>query len=44
VRHDGIVGPLIRPFYAAADRLGVYEAQRGLKLVLVLAYRREAKR
>jgi malonyl-CoA O-methyltransferase len=40
VRHDGIVGPLIRPFYAAADRLGAYEAQRGLKLVLVLAYRR----
>lgn len=40
VRHDGIVGPLIRPFYATADRLGAYEAQRGLKLVLVLAYRR----
>ncbi len=40
VRHDGIVGPLIRPFYAKADRLGAYEAQRGLKLVLVLAYRR----
>jgi len=44
VRHDGVVGPLIRPFYAAADRLGAYEAQRGLKLVLVLAFRREAKR
>jgi malonyl-CoA O-methyltransferase len=40
VRHDGIVGPLIRPFYSAADRLEAYEAQRGLKLVLVLAYRR----
>jgi malonyl-CoA O-methyltransferase len=40
VRHDGIVGPLIRPFYAAADRLQAYEAQRGLKLVLVMGYRR----
>lgn len=40
VRHDGVVGPLIRPFYATADRLDAYEAQRGLKLVLVLAYRR----
>jgi len=44
VRHDGVVGPLLRPFYAAADRLGTYETQRGLKLVLVLGFRREAKR
>jgi malonyl-CoA O-methyltransferase len=40
VQHDGVVGPFIRPFYVAADRLDAYEAQRGLKLVLLLAYRK----
>jgi malonyl-CoA O-methyltransferase len=44
VRHDGLVGPLIQPFYAAASRLEAYEAQRGLKVVLLLAYRRAAVR
>jgi malonyl-CoA O-methyltransferase len=42
MRHDCVVGPMIRPFYAAASRLDAYESQRGLKLVLLLAY--EARR
>jgi malonyl-CoA O-methyltransferase len=42
IRQDGIVGPLIRRFYSAASRMDAYESQRGLKLVLLLAY--EARR
>jgi malonyl-CoA O-methyltransferase len=39
-RRDGVVGPAIRSFYAAAERLDVYEVQRGLPLVLALRFRR----
>lgn len=35
---DGVVGPLIQPFYAEAHRLAAYAAQRGLPLVLGLAF------
>lgn len=41
-RREGVVGPDIRAFYARAGRLPQYEAQRGLPLVLALAFRREA--
>ncbi|HEU0014515.1 MAG TPA: class I SAM-dependent methyltransferase [Longimicrobium sp.] len=40
-RRDGEVGPAVRPFYERADRLGSYEKQQGLRLVLALAFRRE---
>jgi malonyl-CoA O-methyltransferase len=39
-REEGAVGPLLRPFYERAGRLDAYEQQRGLKLVLALAFRR----
>jgi len=39
-RREGRVGPVLRSFYARADRLGAYEEQRGLPLVLALAFRR----
>jgi malonyl-CoA O-methyltransferase len=37
---DGVVGELIRGFYARADRLDVYERQLGLPLVLALRFTR----
>jgi malonyl-CoA O-methyltransferase len=37
-REDGSVGPLVRPLYQAAGRLGAYQEQLGLRLVLVLAF------
>ncbi|HEX2092273.1 MAG TPA: class I SAM-dependent methyltransferase [Longimicrobiaceae bacterium] len=37
---DGVVGPSVRPFYARAGRLGAYREQRGLPIVLALAFRR----
>lgn len=39
-RTNGVVGPMIRSFYADAGRLAVYEQQMGLPLVLVLLWRR----
>jgi malonyl-CoA O-methyltransferase len=41
-RRDELVGPGIRRFYADAGRLGAYEAQRGLPVVLVLVHRRRS--
>jgi malonyl-CoA O-methyltransferase len=41
-RRDPPVGPPIRAFYSRAGRLDAYESQRGLRLVLALAYRRVA--
>ena len=38
-RRDAEVSPAIRSFYADAGRLDAYEAQRGLRLVLALAFR-----
>jgi len=38
-RRDDCVGEPIRPFYERAGRLAEYERQRGLRLVLTLAYR-----
>jgi malonyl-CoA O-methyltransferase len=40
-REDGAVGPELRGFYQAAGRLEAYEAQRGLNIVLALAFRRQ---
>ena len=40
-RMDGCVGPGLRPFYARAGRLAAYREQRGLPLVLALAFRRD---
>jgi malonyl-CoA O-methyltransferase len=37
---EACVGPAVRAFYAAADRLDAYDAQRGLSLVLALAFRK----
>ena len=39
-RRDGEVGPTIRAHYAAAGKLAMYDAQRGLRLVLALRFRR----
>lgn len=39
-REEGDVGPLLEPFYERAGRLDAYREQRGLKLVLALAFRR----
>lgn len=39
-RRDGEVGPEIRSFYQSAGRTQAYESQRGLRIVLALAYRR----
>ncbi|HET8655254.1 MAG TPA: class I SAM-dependent methyltransferase [Longimicrobiaceae bacterium] len=39
-RRDGRVGPILRPFYARAQRLDAYRAHRGLPVVLALAYHR----
>jgi malonyl-CoA O-methyltransferase len=39
-RRDGQVGPEMRPFYERAGRLAAYEEQRGLRVVLALAFRR----
>ncbi|HET7460049.1 MAG TPA: class I SAM-dependent methyltransferase [Longimicrobium sp.] len=41
-RRDGQVGPEMRPFYERAGRLAAYEEQRGLRVVLALAFRRVA--
>ncbi len=41
-RREGRVGPEVRAFYAATNRLHAYEAQVGLPLVLALAYRKGA--
>jgi malonyl-CoA O-methyltransferase len=38
--HDGRVGPSIRHFYGDAGRLAAYDEQRGLPLVLALAFQR----
>ena len=38
----GTVGPGVRDFYARAGRLAAYDEQRGLPLVLALAFRRLA--
>jgi malonyl-CoA O-methyltransferase len=37
---EGCVGPAVRAFYVAAHRLDAYDAQRGLSLVLALAFRK----
>lgn len=37
-RREPAVGRAVRPFYAAAGKLDAYEQQRGLPLVLALAY------
>jgi malonyl-CoA O-methyltransferase len=37
-RRDAEVSPMIRGFYERAGRLDAYEAQRGLRLVLALAF------
>ncbi len=39
-RSDAFVGPAVRHFYVAADRLDAYEMQTGLRLVLALAFRK----
>lgn len=39
-RRDAPVGPLIRDFYAGADRLDLYQQQQGLPLVLLLRFRK----
>lgn len=41
-QRDRAVGDSIRGFYERADRLDMYERQRGLPLVLALAFEREA--
>jgi len=38
---DGAVGPRLRGFYKRARRLDMYDQQRGLRLVLALAFQRE---
>ena len=38
---DGVVGPELEPFYLRAGRLDRYAADRGLPIVLALAFRRE---
>ena len=38
-RREGVVGPSIRRFYGAADRLEVYDAQRGLPLIVAMRLR-----
>jgi malonyl-CoA O-methyltransferase len=38
----GVVDSSVRPFYAAAKRLPVYEEQRGLRLVCALVFRKRA--
>ena len=35
-RRQGVVGPSIRQFYADADRLELYDAQRGLPLIVAM--------
>jgi malonyl-CoA O-methyltransferase len=40
----GRVGPAVRAFYTRAERLAAYEAQKGLALVLALAFRRGGSR
>lgn len=39
-RRHGEVGPLVRPFYERAHKLSAYTEQRGLRIVLALAFRR----
>jgi malonyl-CoA O-methyltransferase len=39
-RRDGVVGEEVRELYARAGRLEAYETQRGLPIVLVLAFTR----
>lgn len=39
-RREAVVGPTIEQFYAEAGASAAYEAQRGLPLVVVLAFRR----
>jgi malonyl-CoA O-methyltransferase len=39
-RRDGRVGSAVRRYYEAAGRLRAYDQQRGLRLVLALAFRR----
>lgn len=39
-RRDGVVGPRLRAFYKRAGRMEAYEQQRGLRLVLALAFQR----
>ena len=41
-QHDAVVGPSVESLYREAGAHGAYEAQRGLALVLVLAFRRMA--
>jgi malonyl-CoA O-methyltransferase len=41
-RRDGVVNEDVRALYARAGRLEAYEAQRGLAIVLVLAFERAA--
>jgi malonyl-CoA O-methyltransferase len=43
-QREGAVGPAVRDFYAAAGRLAAYEAQRGLPVVVALAFRKEGAR
>ena len=43
-RRVGVVNERVAPFYAAAGRQRAYAAQRGLPLVLALAFRRTADR
>jgi malonyl-CoA O-methyltransferase len=39
-QRDACVGPAVEQFYAAAGRLDAYEMQKGLRLVLALAFRK----
>jgi malonyl-CoA O-methyltransferase len=39
---EGVVGDEIREYYARADRLDAFERQRGLPIVLALAFTRDA--
>lgn len=39
-QREGVVGPSIRRFYADADRLAAYDAQRGLPLIVAMRLRK----
>ena len=41
-QHDAVVGPSVEPLYRNAGAHDAYQSQRGLALVLVLAFRRAA--
>jgi hypothetical protein len=37
-QHDGAVGPAIRPLYQQANRLDMYERNRGLAVVALFLF------